>query len=1101
MPYQDENTGLTEGLRRATYASMEQARNTMAGISLGAQNLAASTMFGAQQLVSDLGGMIPENPLPNMHPFIAVRHGMYAHEMSITSDLLAMIGKGIPETTTAYEFQERSARDFGQRISNEIAATGMYGAGFVGSTMLGGGLLTKGAKKGFGAGKALAAARNMGKIKTGMMAAGGAVAGAVPGVAAFMAVDMAVDKIMQDVEDRQDVMNFLEASSFRYMQGSGPDIDEKFGSGFSRNAQKRIAESIKEIDLQDPRYDMQDLKGILEKGTELGMFSGTRDAQDFSNKFKDLTTNLKQVTKILHQSLNDGMETLKSLREIGITNPNAVSATLQQADILGTATGRTAAEVLSMGRQGAEMVRGTGISLATGSSMMQQTIAMVGSAANTGALSAEMVAQGGGVEAISQKVMAGHLRNLNTNFGRGAMLSVLGQGGTVDMNRLHSLASGEMTLGQMYRQGAQNIASPGDYVDAVINRDKNLRTVTAEYGGMGGAMVSMGMEISQAKELARFTGRSVRDTAKFLALQKGETEADFESRFAMLDNIDEYENKQMAAQEVAMRKARGETLREMTNFGRILGDKFDRLINPLSTAVGRGIDYVNEGITDVYRSAADTITETITGVKTTKAERITDQELVDLFVGGKIDVKADPRRDRLETYNYSDRDMKKFEEKSEKYKELDKIFVDKMKDYENFRTMGQGADAFSKTMFGESFDSLSRDEKMFLEKKAEQYAPEMAEKLKERRLEARKDLRDDYAEQLMASKQDTEQVEEELENARDKVANFAIFNAFDKAGDLIEDVYDNADKDPKAAENLDDLVTSTADVRRIQRNLKRAREKPESDQNPELIKRLEEKLSDAKKVRDDSRLELAKKVKDPEGVAQITEALEGTATEPLLNLGLQLGDTRKRFQNLLQEDKAAQLEASLKDRFSMMKKDTQDRLIGKGAAEQREALDTLLSSIAERKKLSAEDAEQLGEIAKLTGSSQLASISSTVLDVQMAMEKGQISDKDKLEKFMNDRGMIPKAILDDPKRKSQLLDAFFEDNKVQAEKLIQFDVLNKQTDRAGGTRFAGGRTNERILETEATTMQGLSEVQQRTAAVISQLTRLSLELKRNMGGQ
>lgn len=1099
IPQGYEQEGIYDDLKQVTYASMEQAKATVAGAEYGARNLAASTVLGAQRLISDVGKLIPSNPLPNLHPFTAVRHGLYAHEMSLGGDMAAMFGRGIPETTTAYEFQELAARDFGQRTTNAIAATGMYGAGMIGGTVLGGKMLTSGVKAGFSAGKAMATARGAGMIGKGLMAGGGAIAGALPGVAAYMAMDMTVGKIMDDVADRQDVMNFLEASSFRYIQGQGADVDERFGAGFNRSAQARIAESIKKIDLQDPRFNMEDLKGILEKGTELGMFGGTRDAQDFSQKFKDLTTNLKQVTKILHQSLNDGMETLKSLKEIGITGTTNVSAAIQHADVLGTATGRTAAEMLSIGRQGAEMVRGTGVSMGTGASMMQQTFAMMGAAADSGALSGELVAQGGGVGALSQKVMARHLQNLNTNFGKGAMLSVLGAGGEVDVNKLDALASGEMSLGQIYRGASRNISTPGAYVDAVINRDKNLRTVTEQYGGMGGAMVSMGMEISKARELSRATGRSVRDTAKFLALKSGESEAEFEARFAILDNVEKYEREQGTALDISMRKARGESLREMTNFGAILGDKLDRLINPVSTYVGRKIDAVSENITDVYRSAADTITEKITGVRTARTQAISGSDLADIFIGGKIDVEADPTRRLLETYNFSEGELTKFEAESRKFKEMDKDFLDRSRSTNMLRAASRGVGGFAEAVFGKNYDALTRDEKMFLEAKSRQFAPKLAEELKTRRLESKKQMRDLYATRLQESQVNTEERREALSDARENLLDDMLDGS---AKDLMEDIYDEADKDPQAAKNLDTLVISLSNESRYKSTLEDELKKPAGERDERRIEQLRGKLEDAQKKRVEARMSLGKKIKDPERLVAVEDSLGLLANMGALQgQAANLFGARRSLDEALKGDMSVQLEESLKNRFSLIGRKAKESLIGKGASEQRESLQRLLGSIQRGEELSTDDAEELGDIAKLAKSSELASIAGTVMDIKAAERKGQISDVDKLEKFMTERNMLPKDVLDNPKKKTALLNKFFEDNKVQSEKLIQWEVLSKKADRQEGTVFSGGRTNERILESEITTMEGLSKVQQDTVNVINKLKVLSMQLDRRLNAK
>jgi len=1098
----EQNT--RSGLEQVAYASMEQAKQTAAGVQLGAQNLVASSVFGAQQMVADLGALMPSSPLPNMHPFMAVRHGMYAHEMSLTGDLKAMFGRGAPDTTSLYEYTELAARDFGQRITNATAATGMYGAGMIGGTLLSGSMFTTGGKAGFKTGRAIAKARKMGMISGAAMGGAGALVGALPAIGAYMAVDATVGKIMDDVADRQDVMNFLEASSFRYMQGRGEDIDERMGAGFNRGARARIAESIKKIDLQDPRYNMEDLKGILEKGTELGMFSGTRDAEDFSQKFKDLTTNLKNVTKILHQSLNDGMETLKSLKEIGVTGTAGVSAAIQHADVLGTATGKTAAEMLSIGRQGAEMVRGTGVSMATGSTMMQQTFGMMGASADAGTLDPEMVRQGGGVGALSQRVMARHMQNLNTNLGKGALLSILGQDGQIDVSKLDRLASGQMTMGQMYRGATSNVSSPSEYVNAVINREKNLRDLGEQYGGMGITMTSMGLEIGQAKEAARFTGASVRDTLKFLAMQKGESEADVEARLKMLEDVDVYAEKQQAGIEFQRRKARGESLREMTDFGALLGDKFDRMINPVSTRVGRAIDYVSEGVSDAYRKTTDTILETLTGVETVQANKISGSNLADLFIGDQLEMKADPQRRVLETLTYSDADLKKFEEKSEAYKRFDKDFATKSQTTNMFTAINKGVEGFSEAVFGQAYDTLSTDEKMFLESKARQYAPEMAADLKQKRLEAQKTLRDQLAIRISQSQEDTEENKELLEDTREEMEDL-FFSAGPVVEGMIDDIYDDADKDPKSARNLDDIFINTNEENKLKASIAEEEKKPEGQRNTTAISKMKERLKTAQSKKAKALMELGEKMKDPEKMAALTKGIEGLSaegawsSEKFEKISGKLAGSRLLVDMATKGDMAAQLQESLKQRFSMISKDVKEKLIGTGSSDMRENLSGYLEDIAQGRELSEDDIEELGEIAKKSKSAELQSVVSRVMDIKSAADKGRLGDVDKLEKFMTERNMIPKDVLDNPEQKSKLLNKFFDKGKIDAEKVIQWEMIESKTDKQDGIRFSGGRTDERVLESEMVTLQGLSKVQQDTTNVIIQLKKLAFELERRTG--
>ena len=204
-------------IQQVSEASISSAQLAVQGATAGVQQYASIVTGGMERMMADLGRMMPAAPSVNVHPFLQARHGMYGHEMSVTGDIKAMFGAGTPETTTLYEYQAMAREDIGRRVGMATTFGGMYAGGAAAGWVAGGKAL--GAVPGaFRAGRAFAAARGAGAVGAAAMGGLAATGIGLAGVAAFTAIDASVGKIVEDVQDRQDVMNFLEASSFRYMQ-------------------------------------------------------------------------------------------------------------------------------------------------------------------------------------------------------------------------------------------------------------------------------------------------------------------------------------------------------------------------------------------------------------------------------------------------------------------------------------------------------------------------------------------------------------------------------------------------------------------------------------------------------------------------------------------------------------------------------------------------------------------------------------------------------------------------------------------------------------------------------------------------------------------
>ena len=609
----------------------------------GLGNLSDTLQTGTSRMLGDIGGLMPHMIPPQMHPFIQARHGMIGHEMSFLGSLGAIMDfnpfstMNVPDTTTAYRFQELAARDLGDRLGTGMAMGGFYGAAAAGTFGLG----TVGATAGFAMGGRMfdrwtggIQQSRLGRIPTAMRMGAGAIGG-IAGLAPVFAAEAFVSSIGEDIGHRQQLSNFMEASSFRFATGVGADIDQHFGSGFNPRARARIAGDMMNVARSDRSLDFDDMHTILQSGTEMDLFQGTQDVESFSQRFRDLTDTVKTVTRTLHQTLEEGMRTIRELRDQGFDSPEQMRHAVSTADILGTASGRTAAEMLSIGRQGAEMVRGTGISMGVGSEMMQRTMSFVDQMHHSGILSEEHIRQAGGAGQLAQRMMAQNINFMQGRVGRGMMMGMTGPGGVFDAGAFGQFTSGAMSLQDVAGAAMQSTTTSADFIGQIINREANMRAMSEQFGGMGLQFAALGGYMAEGTTLAQMHGLTNRQGMEFAMIQAGLSESERAAHFGMIDNVDQFAATQMQALNVRSREGAMELVRrhrERPGFlRRNIGGVVDAIagdVHLMSTAIGESVSGaargVNQRVNEIF-FGAPRIVDDMQAISRSDAARIMSQ--------------------------------------------------------------------------------------------------------------------------------------------------------------------------------------------------------------------------------------------------------------------------------------------------------------------------------------------------------------------------------------------------------------------------------------------------------------------------------------------
>jgi hypothetical protein len=416
--------------------------------------------------------------------------GRYAQQTGIMADLKNLAGLG-PQIRGArdYDISQNAASDLGERAGLSFGGAALS----VGEGVFG----------------ALASSRM----------------GLVGGFGVYMAAGKFTDQVRQAVSERREVQGYLENNSDRFFSTSAMagQVDPRRGTGMSTKSRQDVGEFMRQMDTADPMMNMQDLTQVMKKSVEAGMFTGTQSVDDFKKKFKDIVENVKLVTTTLHQTLEEGVKTLKDLRSIGIDPSNAKGA-LMSAEIMGRASGKSAGEMMNIGLQGAELFRGTGVSMEIGFQANMMNTASIRALRDSKTISQETIAQAGGEEALAQRMTATGLGFSQSTMGRGLAGAYFGGAGAsgsgFNEEAFRKFAGGGMGIGDIAGQAAKNLGNPAAIIKFQAHQEEFVSEMGKQFGGQGLQINMMASAMPLAQQLAQHTGSNVKDAYKLVLTEK-----------------------------------------------------------------------------------------------------------------------------------------------------------------------------------------------------------------------------------------------------------------------------------------------------------------------------------------------------------------------------------------------------------------------------------------------------------------------------------------------------------------------------------------------------------------------------------------------------
>ena len=529
-------------------------------------------------------------------PEVTTGHGgLYMQPTSFFQGLSYGMGFGhAPREATPLEYGYAITGDFGERVGGGLAAAGLMAAPIAATAALG---MIPGGR--FAASlpsrATMAVGRGLGGMIGSPFGATGMKYGAQIGrgagwLAAPMALYSTIDSIQESIQDRLVNQGILEAGAFRFV-GAGSEMSGRLGSGMRRSSRRELTEFMRQQDIRDPFFGDEDMRQILQESMRSGFFVTASNTEEFKKRFKDIKEGVKTMMKTLNVSLEEGLATMKDLSSMGTSFAEAPRMAIL-ADMTGRVAGKTGSEMITLGLQGAELLRGTGISMDIGFQSTMMNLAAVRAARDSGWISKQMIAQLGGEEATAQMMTQQGVAYAQSALGRGMMASFYdpkSKGFDVGGFKKTITAGGE-DITTAATRAAGNIADPANLVRYQARQEEFLTEAGEQFGGRGLQLSQYATAMGMAKMVSRTTGANMEDSFLY-ALKEGMGMSDPQAKaaLAMIRSKDEsFGAAQAGASATASRLQSEEAARR--SFTYQMSEKFkDWYAQHVSDPIGRPI--------------------------------------------------------------------------------------------------------------------------------------------------------------------------------------------------------------------------------------------------------------------------------------------------------------------------------------------------------------------------------------------------------------------------------------------------------------------------------------------------------------------------------
>lgn len=263
--------------------------------------------------------------------------------------------------------------------------------------------------------------------------------------------------------------------------------------------------------------------------SRMGMAQGVRSAKEFTDRFKQMITTVKEIATAFSTSLEQAQQVMGAMKSSGIfKNQGQVAQDIRGYAVGGGLATSEVTGMMNVGAQISRMVGGRGRAGAMGG---MQTIGQIGLAQQIGTLSEEDIYNTTGLTgAEGRRAMATSMMQQSAEFMRGGLgrrflASIAGKGGTLDESSANEwMYGGGMGTGRTMERAHQNLGRIGR-ADFIRNEGKLRGAALEKFGGLAHVMAMRGWLEERGMDLSGGDDRAMIFMQRRLGMGNDEAES------------------------------------------------------------------------------------------------------------------------------------------------------------------------------------------------------------------------------------------------------------------------------------------------------------------------------------------------------------------------------------------------------------------------------------------------------------------------------------------------------------------------------------------------------------------------------------------------
>lgn len=354
-------------------------------------------------------------------------------------------------------------------------------------------------------------------------ALGGGMAAAAPMIPLAIAAQATIGGMVRGGQQQAAVAQNLNSFQFQNAQS-------RTGQGFTRDDAKAIGDQIRAIShVPEMMTSMEELTRLMPKLKQSGVMQGVRTAAEFSHRFKEAITTIRDMSKVLGSTMEEAEQFFAQSRSMGFTGRKDQLKNVLNAQFTSAQTGMDMGQVMQMQQTGANMSRQVGGRGAQGATAIARIAQRLEAGRQAGGISEEMFQDVSGQEGDagvrgSAERMYGLMLNMrNTSAGRLVMAGAMkrGEDGKVSLDEdvIQKFNTGRMSIDDLKRRASS--LSNDDKISFAYRAQGSLGSQLA--GSLDAGRMMQGLVGGKGKDaaalvLGRYTGGNEQEMDMMMAM-------------------------------------------------------------------------------------------------------------------------------------------------------------------------------------------------------------------------------------------------------------------------------------------------------------------------------------------------------------------------------------------------------------------------------------------------------------------------------------------------------------------------------------------------------------------------------------------------------